>query len=157
MSLAAAAHQAWGANIFTIVSDIIPKRAVSSVVGLGGMSGSIASTLFPLFVGVLLNHYKVAGNIGAGYNILFIICGSAYMLAWIIIQNDPMQLVKLLGSTNGWVRDKAQQKLVDGKFTHAIPELQKVIKETNKPYGKYMLYEPWKVCGLLKQKMLSHF
>ena len=86
LSVTVAAHQAWSANIFTIVSDIIPKRAVSSVVGLGGMSGSIASTLFPLFVGILLDHYKVAGNIGAGYNILFIICGSAYLLAWIIIQ-----------------------------------------------------------------------
>jgi ACS family hexuronate transporter-like MFS transporter len=86
LSVTVAAHQAWSANIFTIVSDIIPKRAVSSVVGLGGMSGSIASTLFPLFVGFLLNHYKVAGNIGAGYNILFMIAGSAYLLAWIIIQ-----------------------------------------------------------------------
>ncbi|MEP6947824.1 MAG: MFS transporter [Ginsengibacter sp.] len=85
LSLAAAAHQAWSANIFTIVSDIIPKRAVSSVVGIGGMAGSIGSTLFPLLVGVLLNYYKAAGNIGAGYNILFMICGSAYLLAWLII------------------------------------------------------------------------
>ncbi|KAA5542451.1 MFS transporter [Adhaeribacter rhizoryzae] len=86
ISLAAAAHQAWSANIFTIVSDIIPKRAVSSVVGIGGMAGSIGSTLFPLLVGSLLEYYKSAGNIGAGYNILFIICGCAYFLAWIIIQ-----------------------------------------------------------------------
>ena len=86
ISLAAAAHQAWSANIFTIVSDIIPKRAVSSVVGIGGMAGSIGSTLFPLLVGSLLEYYKAAGNIGAGYNILFIICGCAYFLAWIIIQ-----------------------------------------------------------------------
>lgn len=85
ISIAAAAHQAWSANIFTVVSDIIPKRAVSSVVGIGGMAGSIGSTLFPLLVGSLLDYYKAAGNIGAGYNILFIICGLAYFVAWFII------------------------------------------------------------------------
>ncbi len=85
ISIAAAAHQAWSANIFTVVSDLFPKRAVSSVVGIGGMAGSIGSTLFPLLVGALLDFYKGAGNIGAGYNILFVICGLAYILAWAII------------------------------------------------------------------------
>jgi ACS family hexuronate transporter-like MFS transporter len=85
ISLAAAAHQAWSANIFTIVSDMFPKKAVSSVVGLGGMTGSIGSTLFPLLVGYLLQYYKAAGNIGAGYNIVFIICGCAYFVAWGVI------------------------------------------------------------------------
>ena len=85
ISIAAAAHQAWSSNIFTTVSDMFPKRAVSSVVGIGGMAGSLGSTFFPLLVGALLDHYKLLGNIGAGYNILFIICGLAYMLAWIII------------------------------------------------------------------------
>ncbi|SEN43908.1 MFS transporter, ACS family, hexuronate transporter [bacterium A37T11] len=85
VSLAAAAHQAWSANIFTIVSDIVPKKAVSSVVGIGGMAGALGSALFPLLVGSLLEHYKEAGHIAAGYNILFIICGIAYLLAWIII------------------------------------------------------------------------
>lgn len=86
VALATAAHQAWSANIFTIVSDMFPKNAVSTVVGIGGMSGSIASTLFPIFVGTLLAYYKNLGNISAGYNILFIICGCAYFLAWAIIQ-----------------------------------------------------------------------
>jgi ACS family hexuronate transporter-like MFS transporter len=86
VALATAAHQAWSANIFTIVSDMFPKNAVSTVVGIGGMSGSIASTLFPIFVGTLLAYYKGLGNITAGYNILFIICGCAYFLAWAIIQ-----------------------------------------------------------------------
>ncbi|QRQ99951.1 MFS transporter [Dyadobacter sandarakinus] len=85
ISVATAAHQAWSANIFTIVSDIFPKRAVSSVVGIGGMAGSIGSTLFPLVVGSLLDFYKASGNINAGYNILFIICGLAYLVAWLII------------------------------------------------------------------------
>ena len=86
ISVAAAAHQAWSSNIFTIVSDLFPKRAVSSVVGMGGFVGSMGSTLFPLLVGSLLDYYKAAGNIGAGYNILFIICGCTYFVAWTCIQ-----------------------------------------------------------------------
>ena len=86
ISVAVGAHQAWSTNIFTIVSDIVPKSMVSSVVGIGGMSGSIASTLFPIFVGSLLAYYKEIGNISIAYNILFIISGIAYLLAWVIIQ-----------------------------------------------------------------------
>jgi MFS transporter, ACS family, hexuronate transporter len=82
ISLAAAAHQAWSANIFTTASDMFPKYAVSSVVGIGGMAGSIGGSLFPFVVGWLLDHYKLLGNIGAGYNILFIICGCSYLVAW---------------------------------------------------------------------------
>jgi len=85
ISVAAAAHQAWSSNIFTVVSDLFPKRAVSSVVGMGGFVGSMGSTLFPLLVGSLLDYYKAAGNIGAGYNILFIICGCTYLVAWLCI------------------------------------------------------------------------
>ena len=85
ISISTAAHQAWSSNIFTSVSDLFPKRAVSSVVGIGGMVGSLGSTFFPLLVGTLLDFYKNQGNIGAGYNILFIICGLAYIIAWLII------------------------------------------------------------------------
>ena len=85
LSLAVAAHQAWSANLFTLVSDLVPKKAVSSVVGIGGMAGSVGGMLFPVLVGSLLDNYKMLGNIGTGYNILFVICGSAYLLALIII------------------------------------------------------------------------
>jgi ACS family hexuronate transporter-like MFS transporter len=85
ISLAAAAHQAWSANIFTTVSDMFPKHAVSSVVGIGGMAGSIGGMLFPLLVGGLLDHYKALGNIVTGYNILFVICGFGYLIAWVIM------------------------------------------------------------------------
>lgn len=103
ISIATAAHQAWSANIFTIVSDIIPKRAVSSVVGIGGMAGSIGAALFPLLAGYILDYYKTAGNIGAGYNILFIISGCAYLLAWLIIHilarnMKPVNLKSLMKS-----------------------------------------------------------
>ncbi len=82
ISLAAAAHQAWSANIFTTATDMFPKKATSSIIGIGGMAGSIGGILFPLFVGWILDKYKLAGDIGAGYNIIFIICGSAYLIAW---------------------------------------------------------------------------
>lgn len=82
ISLAAAAHQAWSANIFTTASDMFPKRAVSSIVGIGGMAGAVGGILFPMLVGRLLDAYKATGNIGAGYNLLFVICGCAYLLAW---------------------------------------------------------------------------
>ena len=85
ISLAAAAHQAWSANIFTTVSDMFPKQAVSSVVGIGGMAGSTGGMLFPLVVGAMLDHYKALGDIVIGYNILFVICGFAYLIAWLIM------------------------------------------------------------------------
>lgn len=85
ISLGAAAHQAWSANIYTIASDMFPKRAVSSVIGVGGMAGSVGGILFPFFVGWLLDYYGGLGNKTAGYNILFIICGSAYLVAWLLM------------------------------------------------------------------------
>ena len=75
ISLAAAAHQAWSANIFTVASDMFPKKAISSVVGIGGMAGSVGGVLFPLFVGYILDVYKNLGNSTAGYNIIFFVCG----------------------------------------------------------------------------------
>ncbi|SFQ34712.1 MFS transporter [Parafilimonas terrae] len=96
ISLAAAAHNAWSANIFTIASDMFPKKALSSVIGIGGMAGSLGGILFPILVGYLLDAYKSKGDIVAGYNILFIICGLAYLLAWVIIHflTPKMKVVK---------------------------------------------------------------
>jgi len=85
IGLAAAAHQAWSANIFTTVSDMFPKRAVSSVVGIGSMAGAIGGFFFPKLIGYILETNKEAGHIVVGYNIIFFICGCAYLLAWIIM------------------------------------------------------------------------
>jgi MFS transporter, ACS family, hexuronate transporter len=74
IGLAAAAHQGWSANIFTTVSDIFPKRAVGSVVGLGSAAGSIGGMVFMTSSG-----YIVAAT--GSYMVLFIICGSAYLIA----------------------------------------------------------------------------
>ncbi|HEY4106926.1 MAG TPA: MFS transporter [Polyangiaceae bacterium] len=84
IGLAGAAHQAWSANLFTTTSDMFPKRAVASVVGIGGMAGSFGGILFPLYSGKLLDRFQASGNITAGYAVLFAICGFAYLIAFVI-------------------------------------------------------------------------
>ncbi|HEU5145763.1 MAG TPA: MFS transporter [Chryseosolibacter sp.] len=85
ISLAVALHQAWATNMFTTASDMFPKEAVSSVVGIGGTMGAIGGILFPMLVGYLLDAYKTEGNLAGGYNVLFTICGFTYLVAWVII------------------------------------------------------------------------
>jgi ACS family hexuronate transporter-like MFS transporter len=85
ISLAVAVHQAWATNVFTMASDMFPSGAVSSVTGIAGMAGAVGGILFPLLVGFLLDSYKSAGNLTGGYNVLFTICGSTYLVAWVII------------------------------------------------------------------------
>ncbi|MGH2563038.1 MAG: MFS transporter, partial [Ginsengibacter sp.] len=85
IGFATSAHQAWSANIFTTVSDMFPKKTVASVTGLGGMSGSVGGILIALLAGILFDKYKALGNIETGYYIMFFICGSAYLVAWLIM------------------------------------------------------------------------
>jgi ACS family hexuronate transporter-like MFS transporter len=82
IGIAGSAHQAWSANLFTTVSDMFPKRAVASVVGIGGMAGSIGGIFFPIYAGKLLDRFQAAGNSSGGYAILFVFCGTAYLLAF---------------------------------------------------------------------------
>jgi ACS family hexuronate transporter-like MFS transporter len=84
IGIAGAAHQAWSANLFTTVSDMFPKRAVATLVGIGGMAGSVGGIIFPSVTGVLLDRFKAAGNITSGYAILFGVCGSAYLVAYVL-------------------------------------------------------------------------
>ncbi len=58
IGIATSAHQAWSATIFTTVSDMFPKKAVASVVGIGGMIGSIGGVTIAKTAGVLLDHYN---------------------------------------------------------------------------------------------------
>ncbi|UCE05589.1 MAG: MFS transporter [bacterium] len=78
LSLATAAHQGWSANLFTTVSDMFPRKAVASVVGLGGMAGAISGMLISNITGFVL---QFTGS----YLIPFIIAGSVYLLALFII------------------------------------------------------------------------
>ena len=85
ISLAASSHQAWSANIFTTVSDAFPKRAVSSVIGIGGMAGALGGAFVSILAGQLLEFYKKAGHVETGYTVMFTIAACAYLLAWIIM------------------------------------------------------------------------
>ena len=78
VSLAAAAHQGWSANLFTLVSDMFPRRAVGSVVGFGGMSGAIGGMCLTLVVGEILQ--RTGSYVG-----VFIIAGSMYLIGLAII------------------------------------------------------------------------
>jgi len=97
IALACSAHQAWSANIFTTVSDMFPKKAVATVTGIGGMAGSLGGILLSSTAGLLLRHFTVLGRVETGYGILFVICGLAYLSAWIImnILAPKMQRVEL--------------------------------------------------------------
>jgi MFS transporter, ACS family, hexuronate transporter len=84
IGLAASAHQAWSANIFTTASDMFPRKAVASITGIGGMAGAVGGILIAKLAGALLDYYKALGNINTGYFVMFLVCGSAYLIAWII-------------------------------------------------------------------------
>jgi len=79
IALAAAAHQGWSANIFTMTSDMFPRRAVGSVVGIGGMAGSVGGMLIATTVGLILQYT-------GSYFPIFIMAGSAYLVALAVIQ-----------------------------------------------------------------------
>jgi ACS family hexuronate transporter-like MFS transporter len=85
IALAAASHQAWSANIFTTVSDAFPKKAISSVTGIGGMAGAVMGAFISMIAGAILQHFKDLGHIETGYVVMFAIAGSAYMAAWLIM------------------------------------------------------------------------
>ena len=78
VSLAASAHQGWSANLFTLVSDMFPRRAVGSVVGFGGMAGAIGGMLLSLVVGEILQ--RTGSYVG-----VFLIAGFAYLFALLVI------------------------------------------------------------------------
>ena len=79
IGLAAAAHQGWSANIFTTTSDMFPRRAVGSVVGIGGMAGAMGGATMAVLTGYILE------RTGGKYMIIFAIAGSAYLIALAVI------------------------------------------------------------------------
>ena len=78
IGIAAAAHQGWSANIFTISSDMFPKQAVGSVVGIGGMMGAVGGMIISPLVGYILDRT-------GSYVPIFIIAASAYLIALLVI------------------------------------------------------------------------
>lgn len=87
IGFAAAAHQAWSANMYTVVSDRFPKKVVGSVIGIAGMFGAIGGIFLSLFVQKsLFVHYRAIHQIEAAYYIMFFLSGTAYLIAWTIMQ-----------------------------------------------------------------------
>jgi MFS transporter, ACS family, hexuronate transporter len=78
ISLAAAAHQGWSANVFTLASDMFPRQAVGSVVGFGGMAGAIGGMLIAKLTGAIL---EFTGS----YVPVFLIAGSTYLIALALV------------------------------------------------------------------------
>jgi ACS family hexuronate transporter-like MFS transporter len=79
VAVAAAAHQAWSANVLTLPSDMFPRSAVGSVVGIGAFAGAMSGVVFQRSIGRILD-----AN-GHDYGPIFAVCGGAYVIAWLII------------------------------------------------------------------------
>lgn len=77
IALAAAAHQGWSANNYTLASDMFPKQAVGSMVGIGSMMGATSGAIFAASTGII--------RVKFGYLPLFVIAGSAYLVALLCI------------------------------------------------------------------------
>jgi len=91
ISLAAAAHQGWSANLYTLVSDTFPRHAVGSVVGIGGMAGAVGNMFASAAIGYLL--YFTNNNYGP----LLTICAFAYLAAlgvihWLVPRLEPAKI-----------------------------------------------------------------
>jgi ACS family hexuronate transporter-like MFS transporter len=80
IGLAAGGHQAWSANIFTLVSDVFPKKATASVVGIGGMIGAAASIIAFFVLGHILDN-----STKTGFFFAFLIAGSMYLICLLIV------------------------------------------------------------------------
>jgi len=80
IALAAGGHCGWSANVFSLMSDIFPKKAVGSVAGFGGFSGAVGGAIVAFSVG------KILQNIGVdGYAIPFAVAGCGYLIALLIV------------------------------------------------------------------------
>ncbi len=82
--IGATAHQAWSANIFTTVSDMFPKKAVGSVTGIGTMAGGLGGVIIQKLAGYVTDAFKATPQ--HAYLIMFIVCASAYLIAWTIMK-----------------------------------------------------------------------
>ncbi|WP_434212574.1 MFS transporter [[Pseudomonas] boreopolis] len=78
IGLATAGHQGWSANVFTLTSDMFPRHAVASVVGIGGFAGAVGGMMIATFTGFLL---ETTGS----YVPVFLMAGSAYLLALLVV------------------------------------------------------------------------
>jgi ACS family hexuronate transporter-like MFS transporter len=79
IGLAAAAHSGFASNIFTITSDIYPKKAVATMVGMSGFAGAVGGAFSATFVGLILQWTHQ-------YFIVFACASAMYLLTWGILK-----------------------------------------------------------------------
>ena len=82
--IAAAAHQAWSANLFTTVSDMFPKKAVGTVTGIGAMAGGLGGVFVQKLTGALTDAFAATPQ--TAYVIMFAVCSTSYLVAWAVIK-----------------------------------------------------------------------
>jgi ACS family hexuronate transporter-like MFS transporter len=94
VSVAVAAHQGWSANVYTLASDLFPRSAVASVIGIAGFAGAAGGVVFQRATGRILD------ATGHNYAPLFVVCGLAYVTAWTIIHwlVPSLEPVRLTGA-----------------------------------------------------------
>jgi ACS family hexuronate transporter-like MFS transporter len=82
--IAAAAHQAWSANLFTTVSDMFPKKAVGTVTGIGAMAGGLGGVVVQKLTGTLTDAFATTPK--TAYLLMFVVCSASYLVAWGVIK-----------------------------------------------------------------------
>ncbi|PWG81464.1 MFS transporter [Pararcticibacter amylolyticus] len=93
IGIAMAGHQAWSANIFSTVGDMFPKKAIATVIGIGGMAGGIGAFIINKSSGVLFDYaaetqMRFMGFKGeeAGYFIVFSVCAFSHLAGWVVMK-----------------------------------------------------------------------
>ncbi len=93
VTLAMAAHQGWSANLFTTVSDMFPRKAVGSVVGIGGAAGGLGGALVQKLTGLIV-------TLTGSYYLMFLFCGSIYLISLALFQTMTPRLASVDLSEN---------------------------------------------------------
>ncbi len=93
IGIVGAAHQSWSANLFSVGSDLFPKKAVATITGINGMAGGLSSFLINFLSGRLLDHVEEAQTVfcgfagkEAGYFMIFCYCSVAYVAGWVVMK-----------------------------------------------------------------------
>ena len=128
IGIGASAHQAWSANIFTTVSDMFPKKAIGSVVGIGGMAGGLGGVVVSKLGGYLFDTYKSAGIaeswVAATTNGLGDYVAKIKSLQLVNKYGDPINLDKT--ELSGLAKEvSAQLKMVDAASFDQLLQVQK--------------------------------
>lgn len=88
IGIGCAGHQAWSANIYTVGSDMFPKRAVATITGFAGLGAGLSSFLLMTASGYIFDYAKAnfEGGLSTGYSIVFGYCSVAYLLGWLAMK-----------------------------------------------------------------------